>query len=265
MSITYSYNHEGNWAAAFLTVLKSGGTTVPTANIQVAQSMTISRSPRIEVECESDERASDQMARMEASGAAYPQLSTFTITNFTGYDPTNAQNGYRFLVSPLNQATEIYCGSPTLANWYCGVQKTDATQWTVIVRGGTSAAPGAVLAALVANGDAVTYYASTGKLSVLSGEWYYSHRAANMVTRIVTSRTAETAQDHGSIRARVRYLFSREAQTLVSPVVTIYQTLDVQDTGSNVSVRDPDGDREDVTEFRHRIEYGILPTTVPTI
>jgi hypothetical protein len=164
MSITYSYNHEANWATAFLTVLKSGATTVPTANIQVAQSMTISRSPRIEVEVEADERASEQMAR---------------------------------------------------------VQNT--------------------------------------------GEWYYSHRAATITGRIVTNRTAEVAQDHGAIRARVRYLFSREAQTLVSPVVTIYQTLDVQDVSSNVYVRDLDGDREDVTEFRWRVEYGILPTTVPTI
>jgi hypothetical protein len=164
MTITYSYNHEGNWAAACLSVLQSGATTVPTVNIQAAQSMTISRSPRIEVEVEADERASEQMAR---------------------------------------------------------VQNT--------------------------------------------GEWYYSHRAATITTRVVTNRTAEVAQNHGNIRARVRYLFSREAQTFVSPVVTIYQTLDVQEVGSNVFVRDPEGDREDVTEFRHRIEYGILPTTVPTI
>ena len=163
MSISYSYDHEANWGDICADVLRAGATTVPTANIQVAQSMTISRSPRIEIEVESDERASDHMAR---------------------------------------------------------VQNT--------------------------------------------GEWFYDHRAANVLTRIVTNRTAETAQDHGSIRARVRYLYSREAQAFVSPVVTIYQVQDISDGGSSVMVRDPEGDREDVTEFRHRIEYNIIPATVPT-
>jgi len=63
----------------------------------------------------------------------------------------------------------------------------------------------------------------------------------------------------------VRWLFSREAQKLVTPAVTAYQTLDVQELGSNVFVRDPEEDHEDVTEFRHRVEYGILASTVPTV
>ena len=164
MSITYSYNHEGNWANACLAVLQAGGTTVPTANIQISQSMTISRTPRIEVEVEADERASDQMGQVQGTG-----------------------------------------------------------------------------------------------------EYYFSHRAATILTRVVTNRTAETSQNHGNIRARTRYLYSREAQTFITPVVTIYQTLDIQELGSSVLTRDPEGDHEDVTELRHRIEYGILPTTVPTV
>lgn len=164
MSIAHSYNHEENWGTICAAVLAAGSTGVPTANIQTAQSMTISRSPRIEIEVEADERASDAMAKV----------------------------------------------------------------------GGT-------------------------------GEWFCWHRAAQVVVRCVTNRTAEIAQDHGSIRARVRYLMSREAQAFVTPVVTIYQVLDIQEQGSSVFVRDPDGDREDVTEFRHRIEYGIIPSTVPTI
>lgn len=164
MSITYSYDHEENWGTICAAVLAAGSTGVPTANIQTSQSMTISRSPRIEIEVEADERASDALAKV----------------------------------------------------------------------GGT-------------------------------GEWFYWHRAAQVVVRCVTNRTAETAQNHGNIRARVRYLMSREAQTFVSPVVTIYQVLDLQELGSSVFVRDPDGDREDVTEFRHRIEYGVIPSTVPTI
>lgn len=162
MPISDFYNHEANWLAAALTVLQNGGTGVPTANIQTAQSLTISRSPRIEIEVEADEQASEQMGRRN------------------------------------------------------------------------------------------------------DGEWFFSHRAATIVTRVVTNRTAATAQDHGAIRARVRWLFSREAQAFVSPAVTLYQTLDIQ-SQSSVFVRDPDEDREDVTEFRHRIEYGILGSVVPTV
>jgi hypothetical protein len=106
---------------------------------------------------------------------------------------------------------------------------------------------------------------ASDQMAYANGQWYFSHRFATIRTDIVTQRTATPAQDHGAIRGRVRYLLSREAQTLVSPAVTWYVTLDVDETGSSVTVRDPEGDREDVTTFRHRIEYGILPTSVPTV
>lgn len=156
------YNEEGNWVQSVLTVLQNGGTTVPTANILSAQSVSFATSPRIEIEVEEVGRASDQMA-----------------------------------------------------------------------------------------------YAN--------GEWYYSHRFLTLKTDVVTQRTSVTPQNHGTIRGRVRYLLSREAQKLISPAVTWYTTLDVMEMGSTVSVRDPEGDREDITTFRHRIEYGILPSVVPTV
>jgi hypothetical protein len=163
MPISTFCDHESNWLASVLTVLQNGGTGVPTANIQIAQSMTVSRSPRIEVECEGDERASGQMAQ------------------------------------------------------------------------------------------------------ITGGEWYYSHRACSVVVRAVTNRTAATAQSHGPIRARLRWLFSRESQRFASPAVTLYQPLEITEQGSNVYVRDPEADHEDVSEFRFRIEYGILPSAVPTV
>jgi len=163
MPISTFYDHEAAWGRAVVSVLQAGGTTVPTANIQLAQSLTISRSPRIEVEIDGDERASEQMDKI----------------------------------------------------------------------------PG--------------------------GEWFYSHRACTLVTRIVTNRTAATYQDHGAIRARCRWLLAREGQAFVSPVVTLYQVLDLAEQGSNVLVRDPEADHEDVTELRHRLEYGIIAATVPTV
>ena len=103
------------------------------------------------------------------------------------------------------------------------------------------------------------------QMAYANNEWYYSHRSALIQTDVVTNRTAPTPQNHGTIRGRVRYLLSREAQRFVSPAVTNYVLLDIEELGSAVNVRDPEGDREDVTSFRHRIEYGILPSAVPTV
>jgi hypothetical protein len=103
------------------------------------------------------------------------------------------------------------------------------------------------------------------QMAYANGQWYYSHRSATVRVDVTTNRTAPTAQNHGTVRGRVRYLMSREAQSFVSPVVTNYVTLDIEETGSGVTVRDPEGDREDTTSLRFRIEYGVLPTAVPTL
>lgn len=103
------------------------------------------------------------------------------------------------------------------------------------------------------------------QMAYANGQWYYSHRSASLVLDITTSRTAPVAQSHSTIRGRVRYLMSREAQSFVSPVVTNYVLLDIEETGSGVAVRDPEGDREDTTTMRFRLEYGVLPTAVPTL
>lgn len=152
------------------------------------------------------------------------------------------------------------------ANWAASVL-------SVLAAGNTGVATASIMAA-----QGVTFAPSprieieveevgraSDQMAYANGQWYYSHRFATIRTDVITQRVATPAQDHGSIRARVRYLLSREAQTLVSPAVTWYTTLDVDETGSTVYVRDPEGDREDVTTFRHRIEYGILPTVVPTV
>lgn len=156
------WNEEENWVASVVAVLAAGGTSVPTANILPAQSVSYFTTPRIEVDVEEVGQASDQMA-----------------------------------------------------------------------------------------------YADD--------EWYFSHRYASLRIDVVTNRVSETYQDHGEIRGRVRYLMSRQAQLLTAPAVTWYQTLDVNETGTSTGVRDPEQNREDITSFRYRIEYGILPTVVPTV
>jgi hypothetical protein len=162
MTLADLWNEEANWCESLRTIFAAGGTGVPTANIEVAQSVSHSRSPRIEIEVEEVGRASDHLA---------------------------------------------------FAN----------------------------------------------------DQWYYDHRAATIRVDLVTNRTAAVTQNHGLARGRLRYLMSREAQRLVSPAVTWYTVVDVQELGSNVTVRDPEADREDVTSFRFRIEYGVLPSVVPTV
>lgn len=262
MSITYSYNHEGNWAAACLSVLRAGGTAVPTVNIQIAQSMTISRTPRIEVEVEADERASEQMGQIRF---LFPWRQDFAVSGGAGINAANSQYGYKFNMTAASSNYYLFIGNITSPTFFCGVSKADSTTWPIVIDSGTEAVPGSPVATISQQFQVVTYYAENSSIVEPVGEWYFSHRAATILTRCVTNRTAESAQNHGNIRAKVRYLYSREAQKFVTPTVTIYQTLDVQELGSNVFVRDPESDREDVTEFRHRIEYGILPTTVPTI
>ena len=266
MPISTFYNHEANWLASVLSVLQAGGTAVPTANIQASQSLTISRSPRIEVECEGDERASDQMDHRQKTIAEFPQLSVYTVSSSLYHDVLFAQNGYRIAVDPSSFGTTVYVGLiANQPNAYCGIARSTASAYTLNVRRGTSSSPGAVITTLVNVGDVVTYYSASASTDIPFDEWFFSHRACTLATRVVTNRTALTAQDHGAIRARVRWLYSREAQKLVSPVVTLYQTLDVAEQGSNVFVRDSEADREDVTEFRHRIEYGIIGSAVPTV
>lgn len=106
---------------------------------------------------------------------------------------------------------------------------------------------------------------ASDQMAYANGQWYFSHRFASIRTDIITQRTATPTQDHGAIRGQVRYLMSREAQKFKSPAVTWYVTLDIDETGSTVYVRDPEGDREDITTLRYRIEYGILPASVPTV
>lgn len=162
---------------------------------------------------------------------------------------------------------------PTLAELYNEEANWAASILTVLAAGNTG-----VPTANILTPQGVTFAPSprieveveevgraSDQMAYANNQWYYSHRFATIRTDIITQRTATPTQDHGAIRGRVRYLLSRQAQTLTSPAVTWYVTLDVDETGSNVYVRDPEGDREDVTTLRHRIEYGILPSVMPAV
>lgn len=89
--------------------------------------------------------------------------------------------------------------------------------------------------------------------------WFYNHFAADLTIKVVSDRTNGGAIHHEDMVQRVRYLMSREAQKLVSPVVTWYDVLDVVEQGESHEV-DAEN-REDHSTISFRLELGILPAS----
>jgi len=95
--------------------------------------------------------------------------------------------------------------------------------------------------------------------------WFYDHFSADVGIKIVTDRNGSSGANHEDVVQSVRYLMSREAQTLISPVVTWYNVLDVIEEGEAHQI---DGDmREDHSSLKFRLELGIIAANyaVPSV
>jgi hypothetical protein len=95
--------------------------------------------------------------------------------------------------------------------------------------------------------------------------WFYNHFSADVGIKIVTDRNGVTGANHEDVVQSVRYLMSREAQTLISPVVTWYDVLDVVEEGEAHEI---DGEmREDHSSLKFRLELGIIAASyaVPSV
>jgi len=95
--------------------------------------------------------------------------------------------------------------------------------------------------------------------------WFYDHFSADVGIKIVTDRNGSSGANHEDVVQSVRYLMSREAQTLISPVVTWYNVLDVVEEGEAHEI---DGDmREDHSSLKFRLELGIIAANyaVPSV
>ena len=95
--------------------------------------------------------------------------------------------------------------------------------------------------------------------------WFYDHFSADVGIKIVTDRNGSSGANHEDVVQSVRYLMSREAQTLISPVVTWYNVLDVIEEGEAHEI---DGDmREDHSSLKFRLELGIIAANyaVPSV
>lgn len=104
--------------------------------------------------------------------------------------------------------------------------------------------------------------ASDQMMSVTTYGWVYSHFSADVNVSLVTERGSAT--NHAAAVARTRYLFSQEAQTMVSPVVTVFEVLRLEQSAEAQDVNEEA--REDWSKLSLRIEIGLLPSayTVPT-
>lgn len=89
--------------------------------------------------------------------------------------------------------------------------------------------------------------------------WFYDHFASDVTVKVVTDRADATASNHDDVVQSVRYLMSREAQKLVSPVVTWYNVLDVVEQGESHEI-DAEN-REDHSTISFRLELGILASS----
>jgi hypothetical protein len=98
-----------------------------------------------------------------------------------------------------------------------------------------------------------------------TSSWFYDHFSADVGIKIVTDRNGSSGANHEDVVQSVRYLMSREAQTLISPVVTWYNVLDVIEEGEAHEI---DGDmREDHSSLKFRLELGIIAANyaVPSV
>jgi len=103
--------------------------------------------------------------------------------------------------------------------------------------------------------------ASAQMISVSGVGWVYSHFTADVDVSLVTERPDT---DHASAVSRTRYIFSQEAQSFVSPVVTVFEVLSLESTGEVQDINEQA--REDWSKLSMRFEIGLLPGSysVPT-
>lgn len=94
------------------------------------------------------------------------------------------------------------------------------------------------------------------------GRHFYVHYAGEISAKVVTDRTVTVAPTHGSIVGRIDFLMSYEGQKFVSPAVSYYELLQIRKLDPGISIEEDE--REDATELRYAVEFGILPIAITT-
>ena len=102
------------------------------------------------------------------------------------------------------------------------------------------------------------------QMASANGAFFFNHFEVGVDIAIVSDRAGDGAAQHDLILQRVRYLMSREAQSFVSPVVTLFEPLDIVESGESHEVTEDT--REDTSTVSYRLPIGLLGSsyTVPT-
>lgn len=237
-----SYQLQQYIAAAIESVLASGQSYVATANIQKNRDSDTSTVPRYEIEVGNVARASAQMV-----------ISQDTI--LVSGAGTSSVNGVYRQVGTINSQPAYYlngdAGSMVLNwegdKWAIHVTENDDYLYQGPVSIGN---PLRAWSFVYQAGDGVAPAPSVSQLK------FYNHFTAEAQVSLVTERGSST--NHAAAVARTRYLFSQEAQSFVSPVVTAFEVLSLEPTAEAQDVNEEA--REDWSRLGFRFEIGLLPS-----
>jgi len=98
-----------------------------------------------------------------------------------------------------------------------------------------------------------------------ASNWIYNHFAVDVSVKVVSDRYDGGAIHHEDMVQRVRYLMAREAQSFVSPVVTFFEVLDIEEAQETHDIAEDV--REDHSTLNYRMQLGLLPAVyaVPSV
>jgi hypothetical protein len=228
---------------AVRSVLSAGQNYVNGGAIMVNRSDTSAEVPRVEVDVNNISRASTQMvqfSRVIVSGAGT------TAANGT-YLPAYVQSGKMLYAKSggysifFDDGVWVIQSSNSVP--YANNSPTAPWSGTWSISDGTAPAP-----------------------TVTEGtDWIYNHFAVDVSVKVVSDRYDGGAIHHEDMVQRVRYLMAREAQSFVSPVVTFFEVLDIEEAQETHDIAE--NVREDHSTLNYRMQLGLLPTVyaVPSV
>jgi len=246
------YHLTDNISQAVVAVISDGQNYVPSVGIMFTRSNVSTDIPRIEVDVSNINRASLHLSPVTLTNQI--TVSDAGTSGANGvYTQSGTQAGRPYYVKPGYQIEwdnaqnrwQITTTSPTSILYNSTTSVTYPWQGTYTVGTGSGAAPAPSVSQ--------------------ASSWFYDHFSADVGIKIVTDRNGPTGANHEDVVQSVRYLMSREAQTLISPVVTWYNVLDVIEEGEAHEI---DGDmREDHSSLKFRLELGIIAANyaVPSV
>jgi hypothetical protein len=246
------YKLTDNIRQAIVSVISAGQNYVPSAAIMFNRSAVSADIPRIEVDVSNVTRASLHLNSIQVSNqVTVSSAGTAGANGVYTESGTHAgraryiKGGYHIQWDNGQNHWHITTTSPSSVLYNSTTSVTYPWQGTYTVGTGSGAAPA----------PSVTQ----------ATNWFYDHFAADVGIKVVTDRSGATAANHEDVVQSVRYLMSREAQTLISPVVTWYDVLDVVEESEAHEVMEET--REDHSTIGFRLELGIIGSSyaVPSV